>query len=108
MATPDDRLARLLKRAAQSQEDPIPPLASPRADEVIRAWRAAQSGPEDDAPLLGFVWRGAAAALTVMLATCALSLSSPESSAGMAAQDESSVDQELAVADSATLIALQP
>lgn len=110
MATNDDQLARLLKRAAaEAAPEPIEPLAAPRADEVIRAWRAARSTPAaEETPWLGFAWRGVAAASVVMLATFSLYLSSPEAAVITLADDASANDPELAVADSATLLALQP
>lgn len=110
MATNDDQLARLLKRAAaQTQPEPIEPLAAARADAVIRAWRASRSKPAaEETPWLGFAWRGVAAACAVMLATFSLYLSSPESSAIALADATNSADPELAISDSATLLALQP
>lgn len=110
MATPDDRLARLLKNAAQVPPEPIDPLAAARADDVVRAWRAARTQPQaEELPWLGFAWRGVAAACAVMIATCAIYASAPETST-IAQVDESSLasDPELFVADSATLLALQP
>ncbi|MBS0659928.1 MAG: hypothetical protein JSR82_16940 [Verrucomicrobia bacterium] len=109
MATPDDRLARLLKNAAQAPAEPIAPLAASRADDVVRAWRAAQTHPAEEVPWLGFAWRGVAAACAVMVATCALYASSPETTVVSVADDTSlSSDPELFAADSATLLALQP
>jgi hypothetical protein len=108
MATPDDRLARLLKRAAaQTPFQPIPPLAAARADDVVRAWRAATPASAEG-PLLWLAWRGALAATAVMLATCALYISTPDSATVASANAIGTTEPELAIAENATLLALQP
>lgn len=108
MATPDDRLARLLKRAAaQTPAEPIPPLSAARADDVVRAWRAAAPASADG-PLLWLAWRGAAAATAVMLLSCALYFTTPENAVITAPNAAGTTEPELAIAENATLLALQP